>query len=32
MVANVDLNGRTVEEVVAEWMETNEPRWSGWIQ
>ncbi len=32
MVAEVDLNGRSVDEVVAEWMNTNEPRWSTWIQ
>ncbi len=32
MVADVDLNGRTVDAVVAEWMEKNEPRWSTWIQ
>lgn len=32
MVADVDLNGKTVEQVVAEWMDANEPRWSTWIQ
>ncbi|MBC6404904.1 MAG: ABC transporter substrate-binding protein [Rhodospirillales bacterium] len=32
MVAEVDLNGRTVEEVVAGWMADNEDRWSGWIE
>ncbi|MEO1192121.1 MAG: ABC transporter substrate-binding protein [Pseudomonadota bacterium] len=32
MVAAVDLEGRSVDEVVAEWMANNEPRWSSWIQ
>ena len=31
MVSDVDLNGRSVEEVVAEWMANNEDRWSTWI-
>jgi glycine betaine/proline transport system substrate-binding protein len=31
MVADVDLEGRTVEEVVAEWMANNKDRWSTWI-
>ncbi|MEQ8653492.1 MAG: ABC transporter substrate-binding protein [Kiloniellales bacterium] len=32
MVADVDLNGKTVDAVVDEWMAANEPRWSTWIQ
>ena len=31
MVADVDLNGREVDEVVAEWVANNEDRWSTWI-
>jgi len=31
MITEVDLNGATVEAVVADWMEQNEARWSGWI-
>lgn len=31
MITEVDLNGKTVEAVVADWMAANEPRWSGWI-
>ena len=32
MVADVDLNGKKVEDVVAEWMKKNEARWSAWIK
>lgn len=32
MVGEVDLKGRSVEDVVAEWMKKNESRWSKWIQ
>jgi glycine betaine/proline transport system substrate-binding protein len=32
MVAAVDLDGKSVDEVVAAWMETNKDRWSAWIQ
>ena len=32
MVGEVDLNGRSVEDVVAEWMDRNEGRWSKWIK
>lgn len=32
MVADVDLNGRKVDEVVAEWVGKNEDRWNKWIQ
>jgi glycine betaine/proline transport system substrate-binding protein len=31
MVADVDLNGKSVEEVVAAWMADNEATWKGWI-
>ena len=30
LVAEVDLEGRTVDEVVAEWMDANQPVWQGW--
>ncbi|MGI9434124.1 MAG: ABC transporter substrate-binding protein [Geminicoccaceae bacterium] len=32
MVADVDLNGKKVEDVVADWMAGNEAVWSGWIK
>ncbi len=32
MVAAVDLEGRSVDDVVGEWMKTNENRWSTWSQ
>jgi glycine betaine/proline transport system substrate-binding protein len=32
MIAEVDLEGRRVEEVVAEWITDNEARWSEWIK
>ena len=31
MVAAVDLDGATVEAVVAEWMAANTDRWQSWI-
>ena len=31
MVAAVDLEGKKVEEVVADWMQANESRWQGWV-
>ncbi len=31
MITEVDLEGRTVSEVVGDWMEANEDRWSQWI-
>ena len=31
MVGEVDLNGRSVEDVVADWMTKNEALWSTWI-
>ncbi|MFT5505461.1 MAG: glycine betaine/proline transport system substrate-binding protein, partial [Gammaproteobacteria bacterium] len=32
MVAAVDLEGRSVDDVVGEWMKTNKSRWSAWIK
>ena len=32
LVGEVDLEGRSVEDVVAEWMENNKDRWSKWIE
>lgn len=32
MITKVDLDGMSVEDVVGEWMTTNESRWSGWIK
>ena len=32
MVSAVDLDGKKVEEVVADWMAKNESRWKTWIQ
>lgn len=31
MITSVDLDGRSVSEVVGEWMTANEDRWSKWI-
>jgi len=31
MITAVDLDGQTIDAVVAEWMTANEPRWSAWI-
>jgi glycine betaine/proline transport system substrate-binding protein len=31
MITEVDLNGKSVEQVVADWMAANEARWSTWI-
>lgn len=31
MVADVDLNGKSVDDVVAAWMTANKDTWSGWI-
>ena len=31
MVADVDLNGKSVEDVVAAWMTDNKDTWMGWI-
>ena len=32
MIGDVDLNGRSVDDVVAEWMGKNEARWRKWLQ
>jgi len=32
MVAEVDLEGATVDDVVAEWMAANQETWQSWIQ
>jgi len=32
MITEVDLDGKTVSDVVGEWMGANEARWSGWIK
>ena len=31
MVGEVDLDGKSVEDVVNAWMDANESRWQGWI-
>ena len=31
LITKVDLDGKKVEDVVAEWMKTNEARWKGWV-
>ncbi len=31
LIVDVDLNGRKVDEVVAEWIEKNEARWKKWL-
>jgi glycine betaine/proline transport system substrate-binding protein len=32
MITEVDLNGKTVDQVVTDWMAANEATWRGWIQ
>lgn len=32
MVGEVDLDGKKLDDVVAEWMKTNEARWKPWVQ
>jgi glycine betaine/proline transport system substrate-binding protein len=32
MITKVDLDGMSIEDVVSEWMTSNEGRWSGWIK
>jgi len=32
MVGAVDLDGKKVEDVVAEWMKSNEARWQSWLK
>jgi len=31
LITKVDIDGQKVEDVVAEWMKTNEARWKGWV-
>jgi glycine betaine/proline transport system substrate-binding protein len=31
MITEVDLNGKAIEAVVADWMAANEATWSAWI-
>jgi len=31
LIVDVDLNGRKVDEVVAEWIKNNETRWKKWL-
>ena len=31
MIYEIDVNKRDVDEVVAEWMESNEPIWREWL-
>jgi glycine betaine/proline transport system substrate-binding protein len=31
MISDIDLNGRKLEDVVAEWIANNEDRWKSWI-
>ena len=31
MITDVDLNGKSVDDVVAAWMDANEARWKEWI-
>jgi glycine betaine/proline transport system substrate-binding protein len=31
MVGEADLDGVEIDTVVANWMETNKDRWSGWV-
>ena len=32
LIVEVDLNGREVDEVVADWVAKNETRWKAWLQ
>jgi glycine betaine/proline transport system substrate-binding protein len=32
MITEVDLDGKTVEQAVADWMAANEATWRAWIQ
>ena len=31
MITDIDLNGKNLEDVVADWMANNEDRWKSWI-
>ena len=32
MVGKVDLDGQSIDDVVAEWMDANKDTWSAWIK
>jgi glycine betaine/proline transport system substrate-binding protein len=32
MISDVDLNGKKVEVVVAQWISSNKARWSQWLK
>ncbi len=32
LIVDVDLNGREVDAVVADWVKDNEARWKAWLQ
>jgi glycine betaine/proline transport system substrate-binding protein len=32
MVSAVDLDGKSVDDVVDAWMDANQDRWSGWLK
>ncbi|MCB1463380.1 MAG: ABC transporter substrate-binding protein [Nitratireductor sp.] len=32
MITDVDLNGKSVDDVVAAWMDANEARWKEWVK
>jgi glycine betaine/proline transport system substrate-binding protein len=32
MITEVDLNGKKLEDVVADWVNKNEGRWSDWVK
>jgi glycine betaine/proline transport system substrate-binding protein len=32
MIVDVDLEGRSIDDVVNQWMTDNESRWQGWIE
>ncbi|MEP4035785.1 glycine betaine ABC transporter substrate-binding protein, partial [Pseudophaeobacter sp.] len=32
MILDVDQNGRSLDEVVQEWVDENEDRWSAWVK
>ena len=32
MIGKIDLDGAKLEDVVADWMKSNESRWKAWIK